>query len=102
MNFLIWQFYAISPSKSDRLLARIFHQLACKIGQAIVCTAYFLIERNTRVYFRLRKIRCANNRLARARSTGEIFGLVVGFYNYRFQGEAKRSAGLDAGKNRVF
>ncbi len=49
-------FSAVDHVKSDRLLARIFHQLTRKIGQAIVCTADFPIERNTRVYFRLRVV----------------------------------------------
>ena len=37
---------------------------------------YYLIERRTRVYGRLKKINCGINRIARAREIHEFFGLV--------------------------
>jgi beta-glucosidase len=65
----------LSPERRLEELARIRHRFRGKIGQSFVRTRDFPIERNTRVYFRVRKIRCADKGQARAREIGDGYGL---------------------------
>ena len=55
------------------------------IAQEIVFTRDFLTERNSRAYFRAKKIPCGNKNQARARVAGEKCGLDLG--SALFQGE---------------
>jgi hypothetical protein len=63
----------INPA--NRALARKFHHLARKIGQGFDWVRNFPSERNNGVYFRVRKIPQTIKDSAKARHTGEIFGL---------------------------
>ena len=47
------------------------------ITQYIGFTVDFMIERRTRVYGRLKKIRCGFNRQVRAREIHELSGLII-------------------------
>lgn len=55
------------------------------IAQNIGFTAIFLIEDRTRVYGRVKKIRCGINKQVRARIIHKLFGLNILSFSHRGQ-----------------
>ena len=60
---------------SSQAISPQFSPVRGMIAQEFVFTRDFLIERNSRVYFRVKKIPCGNKDQARARVAGEKCGL---------------------------
>ena len=71
-QYLADQLYSLDPESST---SPHFSPVREMIAQEIVFTRDFVTERNSRAYFRAKKIPCGNKDQARARVAGEKCGL---------------------------